>query len=405
MTNPQPMTSISQGRRSNYHASPGASSRVSRAPISSPPFGALPHHHDLPGMPPHRRSAHSRARRSLNTRLTVPDLSRDAEEEGIHDSSDHRPGPMDYQTSQGPMDVVDNTPARPMQVSRGTMSEKKMHSKFALRLLESIKIEDLPEKERTCVICYNDFGVETPEGVNESPLRLPKCKHVFGDMCIKRWLEESDSCPYCRDKLQPEPRHHFDGSASQAFLTMMRVRSQLPPGSSEDMYLRLMSSLVHDEELAEARELHILEGRSYRNGGDSDSSTPDGENTASASSSTSASPIRIPPRDGSRFSQWPARVGQQRGAQEREVSRHRRQRVSRNNLPLGAGPTNVEGDSSALSLSPLQTLQPEDSAQSSTAITSASTGENEGFQGLTDAEHQAVETSMAPATQNRNRPW
>jgi hypothetical protein len=34
---PQPMTSIPQGRRSSYHPSPGASSRVSRAPISSPP--------------------------------------------------------------------------------------------------------------------------------------------------------------------------------------------------------------------------------------------------------------------------------------------------------------------------------------------------------------------------------
>jgi hypothetical protein len=166
-----------------------------------------------------------------------------------------------------------------------------------------------------------------------------------------------------------------------------------------------MSSLVHDEELAESRELHMLEGRSYRNGGDSDSSTPDGENTASASSSTSASPIRIPPRDGSRFSQWPPRAAQQRGTQEREVSRHRRQRVSRNSLPVGAGSTNVEGDSSALNLSPLQTLQPDDSIQPSTTILSANAGENESTQGLTDAEHQAVETSMAPATQNRNRPW
>ena len=55
-----------------------------------------------------------------------------------------------------------------------------------------------------CVICYNEFGVENPEGINEAPLRLPNCKHVFGDHCIKKWFEESDSCPYCRDKVPSE---------------------------------------------------------------------------------------------------------------------------------------------------------------------------------------------------------
>lgn len=58
-----------------------------------------------------------------------------------------------------------------------------------------------------CIICYNDFGVENPEGINEAPLRLPKCKHVFGDHCIKKWLGESDSCPYCRDKVPSEPQY------------------------------------------------------------------------------------------------------------------------------------------------------------------------------------------------------
>ena len=54
------------------------------------------------------------------------------------------------------------------------------------------------------MICYNEFGVENPEGINEAPLRLPNCKHVFGDHCIKKWFEESDSCPYCRDKVPSE---------------------------------------------------------------------------------------------------------------------------------------------------------------------------------------------------------
>lgn len=36
-------------------------------------------------------------------------------------------------------------------------------------------------------------------------MRLPNCKHVFGDHCIKKWFEDSDSCPYCRDKVHSEP--------------------------------------------------------------------------------------------------------------------------------------------------------------------------------------------------------
>ena len=37
-------------------------------------------------------------------------------------------------------------------------------------------------------------------------MRLPKCKHVFGDHCIKKWFEENDTCPYCRDKVPSEPQ-------------------------------------------------------------------------------------------------------------------------------------------------------------------------------------------------------
>lgn len=67
------------------------------------------------------------------------------------------------------------------------------------------------------MICYNAFGVANPEGINEAPLRLPNCKHVFGDHCIKKWFEDADSCPYCRTKVPSEPIitaspavfHHF----------------------------------------------------------------------------------------------------------------------------------------------------------------------------------------------------
>ena len=77
-----------------------------------------------------------------------------------------------------------------------------------------------------CVICYNDFGAETPEGVREAPLRIPKCKHVFGDHCIKKWFEESDSCPYCRTKVPSEVRFVAD---ARALMELMRSRGGTLP--------------------------------------------------------------------------------------------------------------------------------------------------------------------------------
>lgn len=146
-----------------------------------------------------------------------------------------------------------------------------------------------------------------------------------------------------------------------------------------------------EEEVGETPDVILLDPPLYRSG-DSDSSTPDGEGTTSASSSSSASssastsPVRIPPRDVSRSTQWSSRATQQRGTQERG---YRRQRVSRNNL------------------SPLQALQSDGQTQSSATIPSANTREDESSQSPTDAGHQVAETSIAPATtaHNRNRPW
>ena len=77
-----------------------------------------------------------------------------------------------------------------------------------------------------CIICYNDFGTPTPEGINEAPLRLPKCKHVFGDHCIKKWFEESDSCPYCRDKVPSEPQARANPHTVHQFLRAQHMAAR-----------------------------------------------------------------------------------------------------------------------------------------------------------------------------------
>ncbi|KAL2118979.1 hypothetical protein VTJ04DRAFT_5938 [Mycothermus thermophilus] len=135
---------------------------------------------------------------------------------------------------------------RAAQVLRGQLSgTKRVASKQALAQLQSVDPSTLPEGERTCVICYNDFGQKSPEGVIEAPLRLPKCKHVFGDHCLKKWFEESDSCPYCRDKVPSEPAM---GPAFRAFQNYYRRHhraigssSSSAAASSEESMLRAIA--------------------------------------------------------------------------------------------------------------------------------------------------------------------
>jgi hypothetical protein len=83
-------------------------------------------------------------------------------------------------------------------VRRHPMSKAAAY-KLHIESLESVPIADLPAAERMCPICYNEYGVEGPEGINEAPLRIPRCKHIFGDHCIKKWLCQKHSCPYCRE--------------------------------------------------------------------------------------------------------------------------------------------------------------------------------------------------------------
>ncbi|KAL1870252.1 hypothetical protein VTK73DRAFT_2801 [Phialemonium thermophilum] len=131
---------------------------------------------------------------------------------------------------------LDEAGIRAQQLIRGQVSTKRVASRAALAALQSVEIDTLSENERVCVICYNEFGVPNPEGINEAPLRLPKCKHIFGDHCIKKWFEESDSCPYCRDKLPSEPRFQAN---SEGLRELLRTATYAPralavvPGEGE----------------------------------------------------------------------------------------------------------------------------------------------------------------------------
>ncbi|KAJ3489241.1 hypothetical protein NLG97_g6037 [Lecanicillium saksenae] len=136
--------------------------------------------------------------------------------------------------------TLEEAETRRVQLLRGTLQSRYVVSKAALQSLQAVNVKDLPESDRTCMICYNDYETVSPEGVSEMPIRLPKCKHVFGNHCIRKWFQDSDSCPYCRDKLQSEPKHY--PSSTRAFLDMMRIRGWSAGSEvAEDFYRRIMN--------------------------------------------------------------------------------------------------------------------------------------------------------------------
>jgi hypothetical protein len=68
--------------------------------------------------------------------------------------------------------------------------------------LPKVDVSSLDEDDRTCSICYDEYGVVRPEAEEpaEDPVKMP-CGHVFGKLCITTWLEEHCTCPACRHKL------------------------------------------------------------------------------------------------------------------------------------------------------------------------------------------------------------
>lgn len=78
---------------------------------------------------------------------------------------------------------------------------KKGYAKIRLRLLTSqrldslkqVNVEEIPEPDRLCAICYEDFEV----GPDASPVIETDCMHRFHRMCIKKWLRLKNVCPLC----------------------------------------------------------------------------------------------------------------------------------------------------------------------------------------------------------------
>ena len=62
-------------------------------------------------------------------------------------------------------------------------------------------IEDLAVDDRDFFICASKYLKQRGDLPAEWPVRLEDCGHVFGNLCLERWLSENDSCPGCRRQL------------------------------------------------------------------------------------------------------------------------------------------------------------------------------------------------------------
>ena len=164
---------------------------------------------------------------------------------------------------------------------------KKHATQSALDLLKPVQVDSLPEQDRRCNICMQDYFVKptgprspyvetvrdeedivstpTPaptmqvdgvltggqddastvngemqakEGVEvegETPVEMP-CGHVFGETCLKAWLYQSPTCPLCRVEVEsyteePQPTQ---GGFPAAFAFEGPFPFAPPPSSSSD---------------------------------------------------------------------------------------------------------------------------------------------------------------------------
>lgn len=65
---------------------------------------------------------------------------------------------------------------------------------------ERVRVADLKEDEADCPICYRDYYTSDSQSESEDAVKI-ECGHVYGRRCLDKWIQENDTCPTCRGKL------------------------------------------------------------------------------------------------------------------------------------------------------------------------------------------------------------
>ena len=111
-------------------------------------------------------------------------------------------GPLDRQTTYARLEELED-----IIFSRSQLQDQGNQASLARAFLEALPIvkkEELPENSQICHICKELFDAPNvvPEmtDIAEVPVKLP-CNHIMGEDCLKKWLENNNSCPLCRNNL------------------------------------------------------------------------------------------------------------------------------------------------------------------------------------------------------------
>lgn len=108
-----------------------------------------------------------------------------------------------------------------------------------LRPISVAQILDSTIGDATCIICFGDLADNAKPGESERAIRLHGT-HFFGEQCIRRWLEENDSCPHCRRKVHAgagkNQRNIVASLTTQTRFMVRRTPSTLSPITDSDMF-------------------------------------------------------------------------------------------------------------------------------------------------------------------------
>jgi hypothetical protein len=61
--------------------------------------------------------------------------------------------------------------------------------------------DDTDEHDKSCFICTYAYDLKYNHEKGTEPAVKVSCGHVFGKMCLARWIKDNDTCPYCRHRL------------------------------------------------------------------------------------------------------------------------------------------------------------------------------------------------------------
>ena len=105
------------------------------------------------------------------------------------------PAIPDYLNAREPRPLLLRNPYELRQKVR-----RRRASASAIAALQILRLTDLPEDERCCNICMEQYVEEKypcDQPKKENATRMP-CGHVFGSYCLKQWLQNHNTCPACR---------------------------------------------------------------------------------------------------------------------------------------------------------------------------------------------------------------